>query len=113
MSLRVATFNIENLTERFSFPNHKYWATTVTKVPIELAPFERFETKRRLAAQALAQCNADIICLQEVVRGLAFGDEKVAPLALPNCELTPESILPPAEMMADEPAEDSPEEASI
>jgi predicted extracellular nuclease len=79
MSLRIATFNVENLMSRFDFSGfrNELWRDRVValfgvKTEAEYREVERARTiahaddTRQLSALAIADTRADIICLQEV-----------------------------------------------
>ncbi|SIQ17332.1 Endonuclease/Exonuclease/phosphatase family protein [Rhizobium sp. RU20A] len=79
MSLRIATFNIENLMSRFEFSGFRNQlkqdrVLRLFEVRSE-AEYQRLEEARtiahtddtrQLSALAIAECDADILCLQEV-----------------------------------------------
>ncbi len=79
MSLRIATFNVENLMNRFDYSGYRnelYQDRTLALYDIkdeaEYRQLERARTiahtddARQLTALAIAETRADIICLQEV-----------------------------------------------
>ena len=62
MSFRIATFNAENLMERFDFTS----ARGDDAVLSEVMRFAHDDDSRQLKALAIAACRADIVVLQEV-----------------------------------------------
>ncbi|MEL6744665.1 MAG: endonuclease [Pseudomonadota bacterium] len=79
MSLRIATFNVENLMARFDFSGwrddqrrDRAIAGRPVKSESEYKALERArvvaheDDARQMSALAIAQCAADIVCLQEV-----------------------------------------------
>ena len=64
--LRLATFNAENLMERFDFA-----ASRRGRLPIGHA---HHDDARQMKALALSACGADIVCLQEVENRAALED---------------------------------------
>ena len=79
MSVRIATFNVENLMERFDFSG---WRKAVLSDRAQVSEKHRLardhelleqarviayeDDSRQMTALAIADCQADIICLQEV-----------------------------------------------
>lgn len=79
MSVRIATFNIENLMSRFDFSGYRnqlYLDRALALYDIKTeAEFRQLEAARaialtddarQLSALAIAACRADIVCLQEI-----------------------------------------------
>ena len=79
MSVRIATFNIENLMNRFDFAGYRneLWRDRAVAMfsvgnEAEYRELERARTiahtddTRQLSALAIARTRADILCLQEV-----------------------------------------------
>ncbi len=68
MSLRVATFNVENLMARFDFSGfrNELWRDRAVAL-FEIQNEQEYrELERQLSALAIARTRADILCLQEV-----------------------------------------------
>lgn len=79
MSIRIATFNVENLMARFDFSgwrNEPRRDRTIGLMDVanekqyrhleQARVIAHADDARQMTALALAQCNADIVCLQEV-----------------------------------------------
>lgn len=72
MSVRIATFNVENLTQRFDFSVPDVGHSRVGSVRAHLRRLEASQLRSytldtmQLTARAIADTSADIICLQEV-----------------------------------------------
>jgi len=79
MALRIATFNTENLMQRFEFPDHKLFfpgrmrhgrgvkkTENLTAKLDQSALLRLGQEKMHLTARAIADTDADIVCLQEV-----------------------------------------------
>ncbi len=86
MSVRIATFNVENLMERFDFAKagkpirHEQIEKRTGSSPIIIA---HEDDARQMTALAIADCHADILCLQEVenIQALeAFEKDYLSPL---------------------------------
>jgi predicted extracellular nuclease len=66
MSIRLATFNAENLFARYNFKKN---CNPVSKdgFTINDLPFDVYdETDKKITAQAILEVNADVIALQEI-----------------------------------------------
>ena len=72
MSVRIATFNVENLTQRFVFSARDVNHSRLGSVRAHLHRLKASQLRSstldtmQLTARAIADTNADIICLQEV-----------------------------------------------
>ena len=79
MSLRIATFNAENLMQRFDFSGYRNELRRDRSLQMldikDEKQFQQLEQARvvahtddtmQLTALAIADCQADIVCLQEV-----------------------------------------------
>ncbi|MGI9357174.1 MAG: endonuclease/exonuclease/phosphatase family protein [Rhizobiaceae bacterium] len=64
MAVRIATFNVENLMERFDFSQRRKNKTSRGWGAPKMTPHE--DDARQMTALAIADCQADVICLQEV-----------------------------------------------
>jgi endonuclease/exonuclease/phosphatase family metal-dependent hydrolase len=66
MSVRLATFNVENLFARYNF-NKNYKPVSNDGFTINDLAFDMYdETDKEITAQALREVNADIVALQEI-----------------------------------------------
>lgn len=71
MSVRIASFNVENLMERFDFAalrrgEIKIGSNTRGRTPSQASMIAHEDDARQMTALAIADCHADIVCLQEV-----------------------------------------------
>ena len=64
MTVRIATFNAENLMARFDFSSKRKQKRFNEEEKARLIAHE--DDSRQLTALAIADCHADIVCLQEV-----------------------------------------------
>ncbi|MEE9375789.1 MAG: endonuclease/exonuclease/phosphatase family protein [Rhizobiaceae bacterium] len=84
MSVRIATFNVENLMERVAFKASRSPKSTASLTSRnEQVRISHEDDARQMTALAIADCHADIICLQEIenLDALkAFEKEYLSPL---------------------------------
>ena len=87
MSIRIASFNVENLMERFDFAEERKSAKNLLKRATSATSNIRIiaheDDARQMTAQAIADCHADLFCLQEVenLRALeAFEEDYLTPM---------------------------------